>query len=563
MLKWFDQHPSGYWIIASVTTSVILIVLLLGLIKGKGEASRGPDWRWGIVILALLCVGRWPSWFHPRQMNEDEGFLIAGAMALRHDPIYFRAVDGGTAGPLDFYALLPVGTIHGADDYFSARVTAALLIATALIFAHQTLAVVCGRHVARIATFSGTFFEAFTLAEDFLHYSTELLPIALLSFACWAGTHRFMNNAGRIWPIAGGLALGLIPFAKLQAAPAALMLGLVWVGTEIWIGRKAVRNCRGIVVGMCAAALAPLALAALTLTITGQWRNTTIPYVLNNLSYLGDLRGSTHIMISSLWLFTAYPGALFGYWAVGCCSWFLVTLPFMRTGSKPTQFWSWTSIGFLIVSVVSVLAPRRDFAHYTQLLVVPGTLVLGVITGMIIEPLREKIFLRCGMLCLALACTTGLEIVKRVVVTNPYVESLEQFELCPRGEVAEELLKYAKPGESLSVWGWRNSCYAESGLRQATRSAVTIYEAQEGKFQAFFQKRFLIDFDHSKPPVFVDSVGEKNPYASEPKWAHEQSFPALAAIIHRDYTQVAVTDGARIFVRNDRLAQIASSAAQK
>src|SRR3954466_15833933 len=71
------------------------------------NSARSLGWRWWALAAAVLICFRWPMLWVRHELNVDESQLIAGAITLRHDPVFWRSVDGGTAGPIDFYPLLP------------------------------------------------------------------------------------------------------------------------------------------------------------------------------------------------------------------------------------------------------------------------------------------------------------------------------------------------------------------------------------------------------------------------------------------------------------------------
>ena len=121
----------------------------------------------------LLCF-RWPLLGVPHQLNPDESQLIAGAITLRHDPVFWRAVDGGTAGPLDFYPLLPAAWVEGMASYAVARLIGLAVVFGAVVFAGEALALLAGAALARIAVLPAIAAIAFTTYPDFVHYSTEL-----------------------------------------------------------------------------------------------------------------------------------------------------------------------------------------------------------------------------------------------------------------------------------------------------------------------------------------------------------------------------------------------------
>ena len=554
MLSWFDQNPDRYWWLVCCAIAGSLYILLRPLLRPDWKDTKGTDWKWGLVILLVLIAGRWPTWFVTHELNPDESELIAGAITLRHDPVFWRSVNGGTAGPLDFYALFPVGWIHGADDYFSARVTALCLIAAALIFAHQIIALVFGQLVARITGFSTLCFESLTLQYDLLHYSTELVSVGLLAAAFFLAVRRFVANTGWQWNVLGGLLLGAVPFAKIQALPLAGLLALGWIAGELWRPDGRAGDRRNRLAALCAGLGVPLLVCALVLTVTGQWRPAVIAYILQNIAYVNTLSRDFSLVFLLFLRNALFEDSLLVNWLAGGGLWLLLALHLPRSATRLARFVAVAAVVLSLASFVCIMVPRRPFLHYWQLLVVPWTLVLGSTTGLIMEALEnQRTAFRCGVLCAALLCTTGGLLYERASYRNPYVSRLALFHSIRQGTVAKELMKYARPGESLGTWGWMTSCYVETGLRQATRNAVTGTEIPDHPYRDYFRRLYLTDLRRSDPPVFVDAVGPGNFYFEDRKFAHDAVFPELAAYIRTHYTQVADLEGSRIYVRNDRL----------
>jgi hypothetical protein len=560
MLSWFDQNPDRYWWFVCLVVAGSLFVLLRPLLRPDWKDSKGTDWRWGLVIFLVLIAGRWPTWFVTRELGSDESQLVAGAMTLRHDPVFWRSINGGTAGPLDFYALFPVGWIHGADDYFSARVTALCLIAAALILAHQIIAVVYGRLVARCTGFATLCFESLTLHYDLLHYSTELVPVCLLAAAFFMATRRFTANTGWLWNALGGLLLGSVAFAKIQALPLAGLLTLGWIAGEFLMqeGRSGDRRNRFLAlgVGLCA----PLLVCALFLTVTGQWRTAVVSYVLRNAAYVNADPKDISFVLLMFWRSSSVDQGLLVSWLAGGGLWVLLTLPLSRDSTRPLRIVVFAAVVFFLASFVCIVVPRRPFFHYWQLLVVPWSLVLGATTGLMMVALEnQRSRFRCGVLCAALICSTAGLLYERAGCQHPYVGRLALYHSNPQGAVAKELMKYARPGESLGTWGWMSNFFVEAGLRQATRNAITGTEIPDNPFRDYYRDLYLTDLQRSAPPVFVDAVGPGNFCYEDRRLAHDAIFPELAAYIRTYYTQVADLHGSRIYVRNDRLAACRTS----
>jgi hypothetical protein len=555
MLQWFDDNPSWYWWLVCAALIASFAVMLRPLVRADWKDVNRTDWRWGWVILGLLVVGRWPTWFVTREFNTDESQLIAGVITLRHDPMFWRSVDGVTAGPLDFYALMPAGWIHGADDYFSVRLTALLLVAAALVFAHQAVALAFGRQVARTTGFAVVCFESLTLHVDILHYSTELVPVTLLAAAVFLCVRRFLEEADWRWNAVGGLMLGAVPLAKLQAVPIAGLLGLGWVAGELWLWRQRSLDWKRRLAALCAGAAAPILACALALFLTGQWQHALIPYFLHNISYVEAAQWHFKEVVATIADSSFPDDGLLLCWLAGAGSWLLLTLPLSRATDRSSRLLAAGAVGLCLTSLVCIFVPGRPFPHYLQLLVVPLILVLGATTGLVVNALENhRSIYRRGLLGAAVLCTTGGLLFVRGTYKHPYVGILTMYQAHPQGTIARELRKYAQPGEALGVWGYLNSAYAEAGLRQATRDTHSASAIVDNPQRPYFRRRYLADLERSAPPVFVDAVGPRNiAFENRALIAHETNFPELGAYIRAHYTQVADEKGCRVYVRNDRL----------
>lgn len=211
------------------------------------------------LILAIFVAGRWPTFVVPREMNPDESQLLAGARALVHDPVFWRSVDGHTAGPLAFFALVPAGILTDWNGFLPARYTALGLAIITFTLLHQCVSLVAGRRLARVVGLGAVVFEALTNAPNLLHYSTELMPVALGTGAAYVAIRRWVHDGQRLWNFAGGVLLGAMPLAKLQAAPLAAIFGGAWLIAEFLARRQEGLRPKLVLVG---GALVPAALFA-------------------------------------------------------------------------------------------------------------------------------------------------------------------------------------------------------------------------------------------------------------------------------------------------------------
>ena len=167
LFQWLDLHPGSYWVLATMAT--LMLVARLGLTLGREAREppappRGPDWRDAVVLFLFILAWRWPFLLVAYEYNPDESQLIAGAMTLVRDPVFWRAVDGHTAGPLDFYALLPLHALGVPLDYFNIRLTGLLLTWLTLFLAQRLFRTFAPPLAAQLAILPAAIFFATAIA---------------------------------------------------------------------------------------------------------------------------------------------------------------------------------------------------------------------------------------------------------------------------------------------------------------------------------------------------------------------------------------------------------------
>jgi len=120
---------------------------------------RGPDPRslahkknvaFALLLFGVLLAWRWPFLLSATELgNPNESQLVAGAITLSYDPVFYRSVDGTTSGPLNFYALLPTHWLGIPHDYFNARFTGLLLLWGGMLATQSLPALAYGTALAR------------------------------------------------------------------------------------------------------------------------------------------------------------------------------------------------------------------------------------------------------------------------------------------------------------------------------------------------------------------------------------------------------------------------------
>ncbi len=512
--------------------------------------SRSSFILWVAFVLGFLIVLRWPTISQPQELYPDEGQLLAGGLTLRHDPLFWRSVDGATAGPFDYYAMVPAALFPSKLAYPAARVTGALFIGIMLVAAGETIVLICQRPIGRVAILPALAFEALTTSPELLHYSTELLPGALLAVAGWI-VARHILQPSRFALGAAALLLGSCPYAKLQSTPIAAGMGLLLVAYELWCKRP--RN----IALLASAALLPALIIVAVMTAAGQIEHMVIPYFLQNLQYAESGRLPITTVVTQL----AKQSVTNGYhaaWFGGLAVFGVIALALTRHIPRSLRVPAAAIVILLAVSVLSILSPGRPYHHYLNFLTLPVTLLSGVAFGLAFAPdapaaKQQRLILGAFFLC-GMGPQLGLWASQR---PDPYWEynHVTTARREPHGRLVDLIRRYSLPGEGLGLWGWRSSLYIETELYHATREAHIFFQFVPGSHRSYYLKRYYDDLVSAAPPVFADAAGPGNFFLTERSLGHEM-FPPLRGWIKAHYSLAGDIDGVRVYVRHDRLAQI-------
>lgn len=549
IFDWLDLHPGSFWIIALVPT-LLLIARLVILIGRESRGSVGPQpraaWRDALVLFLFLLAWLWPYLLVANDSNPDESQLIAGAMTLTHDPVFWRSVDGGSSGPLNYYLLVPWHWMGAPLDYFTARLTGLLLIWGALFICLRTLARNFGRAVAWLGILPAAAFFATVGHPELTNLSTEHLPLFMIALVFGLLDGRAPADRLRLW-LACAVA-GALPWTKLQTAPICLAL-IGWACGQVWRepGFTLRLRWRRLAGAMLAAALPSLLLAGLV-AAAGEAEAAMHRYLLQNLLYVGDGTPFRATM-AALFRNTETDGRFPLLLGTVVIAMLMATVYFVRHGVRPSAR-LWAGGVVTLAALVAVVAPRREFLHYVLLLPVPFTFCLGAALGGWWQHLparRPRLWLAGAFLAAGL-----LPLITRADQPVPGIYGQFAYHWRhPRSSAAAVLHALAGRESTLALWGWACYLHVESGLPQATRDGTTLWSIIPNPRQAEYRAVYLADLQHHAPDFFVDAVGQGSfTFTNRFVQAHE-IFPELADYIRRNYTLVADLLSARIYARND------------
>ncbi|RRB03917.1 hypothetical protein [Larkinella rosea] len=516
-----------------------------------------PRWQQIGLLLALvgfLVTNRLLLLFFNRELNPDESQLLSQAITLFHHPVYWQSTDGATMGPLSsYFASLPAYLGHPLD-YIALRRTAFFCLLVTLISGYFTIENLFNPRTARLALLPGFAFLAFTYNHDFLHATNEQLSLALLGLTFWQYSRLWRKQT---FDSVGGMAVlsfisSLIPFAKLQGVPTALVIvaaGLL----GLWSQRQKLTAPRfwSALVGLVAGGVAfPLLVVFLTWQF-GVFEDFKQFYLFGNLSYSAGasfwdylIRFPAFVIRTTDFLVFLIP--TFGLLIAG------VLLG--RKDEKKNGLLVFI-LASLVASGYAVIKPGSEFMHYLLYLVTPVCLLNAWFIDRLMSPVFTGAWVALIGLCFGVnaAMQHGKLALEPLNAYRLQPFQLQQLFISPTSQAVQ---KYARSGEDLVVWGWAPRYNVEMQMPQGVCDNHTIRCIIGGaEAQKIHRARYIRNITASRPPVFLDAVGPNSFWLSDRATQGYENFPELRNFIDTNYRFAGETDKNRIYIRTDRLSQ--------
>lgn len=485
--------------------------------------------------------------------NPDESEMLAGALKLRHHPIFWRDVDGNSHGPLNQFPLVLPALLGLRIDYTSARVIGNVMIVLMLLCVHRTLADWLPEGPARWCVLPGWAFFIFNQEPELAQYTTELPSCLLLAVGGWSA-----SRAWRAGPAATpaqlfwlGLLCGATPFGKLQSAPMAAWIFLLATFHLLRdTTRTPARRARRVSWLLLAALLPGLFFVGLA-----AWGDALdyflIAYLESNLvGYM--LKGGTYFS-------ETYPqlGYVFGLrqyvWPLVAVTTLALVLAWRRRiplGRTALVF----AAGSVGSAVFAIYAPHKPFGHYYVFLIIPLVLLLGATAGPVLDALTSRLATGRRTLVAALVLLGLLAPVVAHRFLNPayFWTVLNQRSRIPT-ELVQAVQRLTEPDEYLEVWGWRPSLHVYAQTISTTRNIISFWPAVNSPRQGFYHGIYMHDMRAHPPVVFVDTMGPVDFFFFRAgETVKHENFPELAAYIRQHYVLVEDISGARVYLRKDR-----------
>ncbi|HEV7351211.1 hypothetical protein [Telluribacter sp.] len=536
----FDYSPVVYWAAGYA---------LAGAVVWAGVFRRFSNLLFLCLSMVLLVMMRLPAVVMNRELNPDESQMISHGITLYFSPVYWQSVDGTTIGPLDNYWLVLPRLLGFQIDYTSARVMGLLCAVGALLFFFGAVRRWFGTSTARLSFLFPLLFLSFTQEADYIHYSSEQLPVLLLGLCLWllAGLSSGTVPAARQAYLLGFVA-GMVPFSKIQAVPQAVVLALagIWITYRYFRSAGQFRPLLAILLGGLSFPLLTTAWA-----LYHEVFDDMIDfYLLGNAIYAGN-SSFTDIPAYLARLLTLSPDFL-TYTLVLVAPIGMGILTWLRSGAGPGKpreaFLPVLFIGYLLAAFYAATKSGNPFVHYLTLCIQP--LALVAVCGL--HWLRKQ--KAVGALVLAglwigwFAGTDALSFLRHRRV-NEYM-SVGATSL-PVSALVQELNKYTQPDDYMVVWGWQNKYYVEAQLPHGTAENHSERSIYAHPLRETYRARYISDMRRNQPVVFVDAV-DNSLWLGDRATEGFESFPELARLVKQNYHFVGTFEKNLLYIRKDR-----------
>jgi hypothetical protein len=535
--------------------SMVFLAALCGLaflVNGRSRTVVShlcPPWLYCFLLIFTLFITRLPT-FLPGSLNPDESVFLAGAMKLRHHPVFWRSVDGATSGPLNFYPLTLLNTLGLPLDYATARLLNVICIGATLAVVYRIARLFMDDWAARLTPLPALAAAMAFRKADFIHYSSECVSVLLIAVATWLLLAEEVDtrvNWLRAFGI--GVLVAFIPLAKLQAAPMAATIGLGGIAPAFF-RRKEYKWRRALYIALGLAAV--VTSLFFFLLMFGLLRTFQLSYIADNIVYAN---GSAPLSLYSFLGFCAYPemrwyecGLLASLLYLFVISYYL----WMRRGGalERLSFSDLFAFSIFIASLYAVYRPGRPFPHYLVFLIFPLAFVGVRILARLLrarQPTAVRPAILFVLLTLAVPCFMRSRSLK-TSQTSAWMTSTYAFPDCPACQLVNH---FARPGDPIAVWGWAAEFQVLTGTILATRDTGTYSQMTPSPLRDYYRSRFLEDLQRNPPKVFVDAVAPGQFYYHDRDKDGYETFPELRNYVTSNFYLAGEIRGVRVFARKD------------
>lgn len=551
----FYTSPTIFWISGFSLWILIAFFAISPIIRPN---TRVSEVLYLSLIGTLVILMRLPIVLYNRELNPDESQNISHAITLKQNLVYWQSVDGTTIGPLDQYSLLlPKYLFNLPFDYTSARLIGLLCILTSIFLLYLSLKNFFNTNTARITLLPLIALWAFTEDEGLVHYTSEHIPIALMTTVLWlySSLYRSKKTSSTIL-FAIGLLIGMIPFGKLQAVPPTAIL-FIFSCWKVWENEHHnLKQTFKRLLPLCIATLCFPLFVWLCAFHYEVFDDFITFYIKANAAY-----GNGNPLLVSIIRIPVFFGKVHEFLFYVLLTSILFISFILSKGFKKTS--SYTSSDspfvfcalFCIASIFAALKPGNEFTHYLLILFIPCTLINAFAVAYWIAQLNIKNTSIFVLSIIGLSFTSSAFALyldkKENRLLNWYSSNPQAYRKLANSPISNLINQYSKKGDMLTVWGWMCKYYVETGLAEGTAENHTERCIFTHPLQKVYRDRFISDLKRNKPRFFVDAVGKNSVWVNNKETQGYQSWDELKIFIDKHYILLDTLEDSKVFIRKE------------
>lgn len=542
-----------------------VIIFGLGVLGKRADASslkvKLNDAAFFLVGLVFFLLFRLPSIMLARHLNPDEAQMLAQAIKSFFTANYipWQAFDPNSSGPLNSYILAWAGALSGqVPDYPLARTVAAILIWVTIFMVYKINTLFFDRAACLVGTLPVFLFYAFTENHDFLHYSSELLPLTLFAAAWYVQLSGAVYRPESSWPfIMAGFMFGFLPWIKLQF----VLLTLFGMGTQVVLLLRLRRNrIKPLGLWLAAASLCSV-LHLLAIIFYGDFADFFPSYLVMGRMY-NSSQNSEVFTVATWWRFMLMDDVLLRMtvqlvlFAVSACLFSLAVRAVPAYRMVMFLGGTWLYFG---VMIWTINLSGRQFSHYLQIFfpflsilftLATDRLLAGVSScwasaGVALSATRWRdrvtydyraVTVSVVLLVLWLGANDRLEVytVNRALWAT-HVRNAAWRSLIPAGATSV-------------VWGWMPQLYVETKSVPALRDTIITYTHFGENNRCM--RRVIDDILSNRPDFMVDAV-HAGAFGVTDREAHGiHTVPEVKELLDEDYIVHGEVDGMTVYKRS-------------
>lgn len=531
-----------------IVTSTLLVVVSAGIILALFTNRSSP------TVTFLKQVN--PGWIFSGQLtfvflsqftrirdqeyNVDESTWIADALAVNVDTDFFAALlTHTTARPITVLPLLVLDWLGLPISFYTIKVISLVCIVLALAFTFLALRNLLTNQLALLCLLPLTAFYTVITFDDFIAYNSELVCNVFIAAALWLFS-LVQRRQETYWQgVVIGLSLGLIPFAKFQAIPGALII--VFFCLYEWYRQNRLAPAFLFMV----AGLMPIMVAVVYCLYTDQLtvliRNYFLYYV--NYSYQYSAKPFLERLSPRdiLWYYRKqYTFAAYWFGLVAVMA--VLVWRSRQRGRLAGSSLFWLSIILWLVSIYETIQAGTNYEHYLNLVLIPHIFLAAAL----LKP-EQTTQLSPGFLRLPAYAYAGTSLLIICFVHTKAFGRGYNPPLPYDSEVVAVIKRECSSTDRIAIWGWADRYYVWSGIAPGSRYANSVFQMKANTQQAYYLDQYVADLTKNKPRLFIDSVApEQFTYDDSQRYGHTR-FSLVDNIISTRYRQIYQRGSLRIY----------------